>query len=77
MQEDELAYDEDLEFYGVKDDELGTITAKLDKIDTDISTLSDKIDDLLAGLEIPSDGSGNLTDLPLSMTYFVSQMMKK
>ena len=77
MQEDELAYDEDLEFYGVKDDELGTITAKLDKIDTDISTLSDKIDDLMAGLEIPSDGSGNLTVFPLSMTYFVSQMMKK
>jgi hypothetical protein len=76
VQEDDLVYAEDLEFAGVKDDELGTITAKLDKIDTDISTLSDKIDDLMAGLEIPSDGSGNHTDFPLSMTYLISQMRK-
>ena len=72
-----MAYEENLEFTGVKDDELGTITAKLDKIDTDIATLSDKIDDLMAGLEIPSEGSGNHTYFHQSMTYFVSQMMKK
>ena len=70
-----MAYDEDLEVSGVKEepqtknaernpespDQLGAISAKLDKIDQEIYILSEKIDGLIAGLENKDEVLGKLS----------------